>query len=85
MSVSIISADQRLAERQTPAPTSKPRSYSSWEECATCFAHGIFGYRKETLARFGQLTPAASTEPGELVWFCCKHMPARFFADARRG
>jgi hypothetical protein len=60
------------------------RCYLSFEECAVCFAYGIFGYRKQTLSRIGQLTPAAAAEPGDMVWFCRRHMPAQHFADARR-
>jgi hypothetical protein len=66
------------------AETAPCRGYSSFEECIACFARGIFGYRKPTLAELGQLTAAAAAEPGELVWFCRRHMPARHFADARR-
>jgi hypothetical protein len=56
------------------------RNYSSFDECAACFARGVFGYRKQTLLSMGR----PSDEPGELIWFCRKHMPARHFADARR-
>jgi hypothetical protein len=58
--------------------------YSSFEECALCFARGVFGYQKKTLVQIGQLTSTAAAEPGELVWFCGRHMPAQHFADARR-
>jgi hypothetical protein len=69
-----------------PSVTKTPsrRSCASFEECAACFARGTFGYRKQTLSRIGQLTTAAAVEPGVMVWFCHRHMPARFFADARR-
>jgi hypothetical protein len=56
------------------------RNYPSCEECAACFARGVFGYRTKTLSQIGQ----PSNKPGELVWFCQSHMPARHFADARR-
>jgi hypothetical protein len=63
-----------------PAGDDRRHQYSSWEECTACFAHGVFGYRRETLSRIGR----PSDEPGELAWFCHSHMPARHFADARR-
>jgi hypothetical protein len=56
------------------------QNYPPSEECAACFARGVFGYRKKTLSQIGQ----PSSKPGELRWFCQVHMPARHFADARR-
>jgi hypothetical protein len=67
-----------------PAQENPRREYSSFEECAACFARGVFGYLKKTLAQIGQLTPAAAAEPGDMIWFCRRHMPAQHFADARR-
>jgi hypothetical protein len=69
---------------QATEASSPGRGYPSLEECLACFARGIFGFRKPSLARLGQLTTAAAAELGELVWFCRRHMPVQHFADARR-
>ena len=52
---------------------------------ASATQRGIFGYRGETLARMGLTDLAALAEPGELIWFCDTHKPAKHFADARAG
>jgi hypothetical protein len=68
-----------------PAEEKRPQAikslYPPQEECCRCYARGTFGYRAETLLRIGLSDP---TEPGELLWFCDRHKPAKYFADARR-
>jgi hypothetical protein len=59
--------------------------YPSHEECCKCYAYGEFGYRKETLVQRGLADLAAVAEPGELIWFCDDHKPAKYFADVRRA
>jgi hypothetical protein len=75
--------DRSVAASSVAEPPSR-RGYSSFEECIACFARGVFGYRKQTLSGIAQLTTATAAEPGDMVWFCRRHMPARHFADARR-
>ena len=43
---------------------------TTFEACATCGQEAYFAYR--------------DAESGELVWFCAKHRPAKWWADARR-
>jgi hypothetical protein len=60
--------------------------YPASEECCLCYQRGAFGYRKQTLARFGRLALLSeSTCADDLIWFCHQHKPANDFADARRG
>jgi hypothetical protein len=78
----------RMVVIATGSSTSKQvvpiRLYPASEECCRCYQHGVFGYRGETLARMGLTHLAALAEPGELIWFCDAHKPAKHFADARR-
>jgi hypothetical protein len=77
----------RMTVITTPAPARQVVSiklYPSHDECCLCYAHGAFGYRKETLSRQELADLAAVAEPGELTWFCDDHRPGKYFADARR-
>jgi hypothetical protein len=69
-----------------PTASNPYKLYPASEECCLCYQRGAFGYRKQTLARFGRLALLSeSTCAGDLIWFCHQHKPANDFADARRG
>ena len=87
-----IAAYRRQLRALTVTGVSKPTAsnpyklYPASEECCLCYQRGAFGYRKQTLARFGRRDLLSeSTSADDLIWFCHQHKPANDFADARRG
>jgi hypothetical protein len=74
-----MTAFSPVSIKRTPRPW---RSYPKSEECCDCYQHGAFGYSAESLRRMEH--PELTDPTGEMVWFCDRHRPGKFFADAGR-
>jgi hypothetical protein len=83
----MVAAYRERLRAIAPAANTRPqaikRFYLSSEECCRCYEHGTFGYCTATLSEIGQ-ADLISDESGETIWFCDRHRPAEYFADARR-